>query len=54
MKIDGHIAPVVYARKTGTNIKIHVRQIAVLGITRAHANGSRIAVLNFNIDIAHR
>ena len=33
-------------------MKIHVGQVAVLGVVRADADSSRIAVLDFDIDVA--
>src|SRR5260370_24545159 len=53
MKIDRDIPSIVNPGKTGTNAKIHVRQIAVLSITGAYADSSRVAVFDLDIDIAH-
>src|ERR1700719_629011 len=54
VQIDGYVSAIVNSRKGRAEIKIHVRQIAMLGISRAHAGGAGISVLNFYIDVAHR
>ena len=54
VKVFGFVAPVMNAAQAGADPKIHVRQIRVLGIAGAHANRARVAVLNLQVDIAHR
>src|ERR1700680_2839198 len=54
VQIDGYVSAIVNSRKGGAEIKIHVRQITVLGISRAHAGGAGISILNFYVDVAHR
>src|ERR1700730_14661236 len=54
VQIDGDVSAVVNSRQGGAEKKIHVRQITMLGISRAHAGGAGIPVLNFYVDVAHR
>src|ERR1035438_6889343 len=41
------------AGKAGTDVKVHMCQEAVLRVVGAHAHSAGIAVLDFEIDIAH-
>src|SRR6202021_3893819 len=54
VQIDGYVSAIVNSRQAGAEVKIHVRQITMLGISRAHTGGAGISVLNFNVDVAHR
>src|ERR1700688_2991553 len=54
VQVDGDVSAIVNSRKGRAEIKIHVRQITMLGISRAHAGSAGISVLNFYIDVAHR
>src|ERR1700688_3695784 len=53
VQIDGDVTAIVNSRQRRAEIKIHVRQIGMLGISRAHASGAGISVLNFYVDVAH-
>ena len=49
-----HIATIMNARESGADVEVHVRQKAMLGIMGANSHRTRIPILNFDIDVAHR
>src|SRR5260370_8414076 len=48
-----HVAGLVSARESGADSKLHVRQEAMLRVPPAHADSTRIAGQNLDVDIAH-
>src|SRR5580658_1099492 len=54
MDVFGDVAAIVNARKSRADVKIHMREEAMLGIVGAYAYSTRISDLNFDVDIADR
>src|SRR3974390_244038 len=54
MQIVSDVAAVMNSRERGTEVKIDVRDIAMLRVTRANGDRAGIAVLNFEVHVAER
>ena len=54
VQVFGFVADVVQTREAGADVEVHVGEIAVLRNMEADADRGGVAVLDFEIDVAHR